>query len=57
MGKILVTGSSGFIGKKIVKRLDKLKVITDSNNSRGVVNQHAAKTAGLIFRGLGRGKI
>ena len=32
MGKILVTGSSGFIGKKIVKRLDKLEVITDSNN-------------------------
>ena len=24
-------------------------------DSRGVVNQHAAKTAGLIFRGLGRG--
>ena len=26
-------------------------------DSRGVVNQHAAKAAGLIFRGLGRGKI
>ena len=26
-------------------------------DSRGVVNQYAAKTAGLIFRGLGRGKI
>ena len=36
MGKILVTGSSGFIGKKIVKRLDKLKVITDSNNSERI---------------------
>lgn len=36
MGKILVTGSSGFIGKKIVKRLDKSKVITDSNNSERI---------------------
>ena len=36
MGKILVTGSSGFIGKKIVKRLDKLEVITDSNNSERI---------------------
>ncbi len=36
MGKILVTGSSGFIGKKIVKRLDKLKVIIDSNNSERI---------------------
>jgi len=36
MGKILVTGSSGFIGKKIVKRLDKLGVITDSNNSERI---------------------
>jgi len=36
MGKILVTGSSGFIGKKIVKRLDKLEVITDSNNSNRI---------------------
>jgi nucleotide sugar dehydrogenase len=26
-------------------------------DSRGVVDQHAAKKAGLIFRGLGRGKI
>ena len=36
MGKILVTGSSGFIGKKIIKRLDKLEVITDSNNSERI---------------------
>ena len=36
MGKILVTGSSGFIGKKIIERLDKLKVITDSNNSEHI---------------------
>ena len=26
-------------------------------DSRGVINQHTAKAAGLIFRGLGRGKI
>jgi len=26
-------------------------------DSRGVVNQDTAKKAGLIFRGLGRGKI
>jgi len=32
MNKILITGTSGFIGKKVVKRLDKLKVIKDSNN-------------------------
>lgn len=36
MDKILVTGSSGFIGKEIVKRLDKSKVITDSNNSERI---------------------
>ncbi|EGG41248.1 Nucleoside-diphosphate-sugar epimerase [Candidatus Nitrosarchaeum limnium SFB1] len=36
MGKILVTGSSGFIGKKIVKRLDKSKIIIDSNNSERI---------------------
>lgn len=36
MGKILVTGSSGFIGKKIVKKLDKFEVITDSNDSEHI---------------------
>ncbi|MBP0134026.1 MAG: NAD(P)-dependent oxidoreductase [Nitrosarchaeum sp.] len=36
MDKILVTGASGFIGKKIVKRLNKSKVITDSNNSERI---------------------
>lgn len=36
MEKILVTGSFGFIGKKIVNRLDKAKVITDSNNSERI---------------------
>ena len=36
MGKILVTGSSGFIGKKIVKRLDRSELITDSNNSERI---------------------
>ena len=36
MYKILVTGSSGFIGKKIIKRLDQSKVITDSNNSERI---------------------
>lgn len=36
MGKILVTGSSGFIGKEIIKRLDKLELITDSNNSERI---------------------
>ncbi len=40
MGKILVTGSSGFIGKEIVKRLDKSKVITDSNNSERIELQN-----------------
>lgn len=36
MGKILVTGSSGFIGKEIVRRLDKSEVVTDSNNSERI---------------------
>lgn len=36
MGKILVTGSSGFIGTQIVKRLHKLEVITDSHNSEHI---------------------
>ena len=36
MDKILVTGASGFIGGKIIKRLDRSKVITDSNNSERI---------------------
>lgn len=36
MRKILVTGSSGFIGKKIVKSLNTLEVITDSNHSERI---------------------
>lgn len=36
MDKILVTGSSGFIGKKIVKKLDKFEIITDSNDSEHI---------------------
>ena len=36
MGKILVTGSSGFIGKKIIKKLDKFKIIADSNDSERI---------------------
>jgi len=33
MGRTLVTGSSGFIGSRLVKRLDSSDVITDSDNS------------------------
>jgi len=33
MNSILVTGSSGFIGRKVVERLPKLGVITDYDNS------------------------
>lgn len=36
MGKILITGSSGFIGKRIVKKLDKFEIITDSNDSEHI---------------------
>jgi UDP-glucose 4-epimerase len=34
MSKILVTGSSGFIGTQIVKRLPASKVVTDADNGR-----------------------
>lgn len=34
MGKVLVTGSSGFIGTQIVRRLPESQVVTDSNNGR-----------------------
>lgn len=36
MDKILVTGSKGFIGEQIVKRLKKSQVITDSINSKQI---------------------
>jgi nucleoside-diphosphate-sugar epimerase len=36
MGKILVTGSSGFIGKKVVRKLDKFEIMTDSNDSEHI---------------------
>ena len=36
MDSILVTGSSGFIGSKIVKKLSNSKVLTDSYNSKRV---------------------
>ena len=36
MDSILVTGSSGFIGSKIIKKLSKSKVFTDSDNSKRI---------------------
>lgn len=36
MVKVLVTGSSGFIGKQIVKKLSHSQVVMDSNNSRRI---------------------
>jgi len=36
MSKILITGSTGFIGREIIKRLDKSEVIIDSNDSERI---------------------
>ena len=36
MTKVLVTGSKGFIGKQVVKRLKKSDVITDSIDSKRI---------------------
>jgi len=36
MDSIFVTGSSGFIGSKIVEKLSKSKVLTDSDNSKRI---------------------
>ncbi len=36
MDSILVTGSSGFIGSKIIEKLSKSKVVTDSFNSKRI---------------------
>lgn len=36
MDSILVTGSSGFIGSKIIEKLSKLKILTDSDNSKRI---------------------
>lgn len=36
MDSILVTGSSGFIGRKIIERLSKSEVLTDSDNSKRI---------------------
>ncbi len=36
MDSILVTGSSGFIGSKIIEKLSKSKVLTDSYNSKRI---------------------
>ena len=36
MDSIFVTGSLGFIGKKIIQKLSKSEVLTDSNNSKRI---------------------
>jgi len=36
MNSILVTGSSGFIGKKIIEKLPESRIITDSRNSKRI---------------------
>ena len=36
MDSILVTGSLGFIGREIIKKITKTKIITDSNNSKRI---------------------
>lgn len=47
MGKILVTGSFGFIGTQIVKRLHKLEVVTDSHNSEHIDLQNRGEVMEL----------
>ncbi len=53
---IIVTAHKEFhdLEPTFLKTRMKTPILVDS---RGVVEQHAAKKAGLIFRGLGRGKI
>jgi len=53
---IIVTAHKEFhdLEPAFLKTKMKTPILIDS---RGIVNQHAAKTAGLIFRGLGHGKI
>ena len=36
MTKILVTGSNGFIGRQVIKRLNKSEVISDSINTKRI---------------------
>ena len=53
---ILVTAHKEFHDLEPTFLVTKMKtpIVVDS---RGIIDQHAAKKAGLIYRGLGRGKV
>ena len=55
-GVIIVTPHKEFLDLEPTSLSSKVKnlVVIDT---RGIMDKHAAKKAGLIFRGLGRGKI
>jgi UDP-glucose 4-epimerase len=49
MNSILVTGSSGFIGSKVIEKLDKSQIITDSNKSKRIDLKNANEVLNIDY--------